>query len=145
MPTTDEPERRFAAGAQVLLDGRPRTVLDSRLGRPLTILLDGVIDREGAEALRGTWLYVDVAAESAQDDDEFYDHELEGLEVRLGEEAVGTVTAVLHLPAQDVLQVRLESGREVLVPFVGDLVPVVDTTAGYLQVAEIEGILGDED
>lgn len=145
MPTTDEPERRFAAGAQVLLDGRVRTILESRLGRPLALLLDGVTDREGAEALRGSWLYVDVAAESAQEDDEFYDHELEGLEVRLAGETVGTVSAVLHLPSQDLLEVQLRDGGTALVPFVTDLVPVIDTVAGFLEVADVEGILGDED
>lgn len=47
--------------------------------------------------------------------------------------AVGTVTRIDHLPAQDLLTVKTDSG-EVLVPFVKAIVTSVDVKAGTLTV-----------
>ena len=57
---------------------------------------------------------------------------------------VGEVVAVLHLPAQDVLEVRTGAGLR-LVPFVADLVPEVDLERGVLTVADREGLLAESD
>lgn len=138
-PTTDEPERRFAVGSIVLLDDAPRTVLDVRHGTRTAILLDSCSDRDAAEALRGKWLYVDADDSLPDEPDEFYDHELEGLQVWLDGEPVGRVVEVLHLPGQDVLAVDV-SGRQVLVPFVAQIVPVVDVEAGRVEVRPVEGL-----
>lgn len=145
---TDEPERRLAPGASVLLDGtRERVVASARWHSGVLLLgLVGVTDRTAAEALRGLDLWARVPADEVPaDDDAYYDRQLVGLEVRdAAGAAVGTVTSVLHLPAQDVLAVRT-SGGERLVPFVTELVPVVDLAGGYLQVADVGGLLSDVD
>ena len=52
--------------------------------------------------------------------------------------------AVLHLPAQDVLEVRTGAGVR-LVPFVADLVPEVDLEQGVLTVADPGGLLAESD
>jgi 16S rRNA processing protein RimM len=51
---------------------------------------------------------------------------------------------VLHLPAQDVLEIETAAGRR-LVPFVAALVPDVDLEAGRLTVVDIAGLLDDRD
>ena len=56
-------------------------------------------------------------------------------------DSIGTVSEVLHLPVQDVLAVRRHDGGEVLVPFVADLVPVVDPVAGHVGVLDVPGLL----
>ena len=48
---------------------------------------------------------------------------------------------MLHLPGQDVLAVRTPDGREVLVPFVAEIVPVVDVDAGVVEVDPPPGLL----
>jgi 16S rRNA processing protein RimM len=64
--------------------------------------------------------------DSGDDPDAFYDHELEGLPVTtVAGAAVGVLSSVLHLPANDVLAVRAPDGREILIPFVREIVPVV--------------------
>lgn len=138
---TDEPERRFAVGCEVLLDTGARTVRDVRQGPRLAVLLSGVDDRDAAEALRGQWMYVDADADPPADPDEFYDHQLEGLAVLIDGVAVGRVAEVLHLPGQDVLAVDLEARGQVLVPFVAQFVPVVDLASGHLCVTPVEGLL----
>ena len=103
-------------------------------------------DRTAAEAVRGIRLLTDVpTAQVPTDDDEFYDRQLVGLLARLASgEEVGRVTSVLHLPSQDVLEIQTPTGVR-LVPFVEALVPEVDLAAGSVTIADVEGLLSDQD
>ena len=148
-PRTDEPERRFAPGQRLRAEGSGRifTVGASRdhSGR-LLVHFEELTDRTEAEAVRGTRLLSDVPSTQAPTEEgEYYDRQLVGLLARLpnGDE-VGPVISVLHLPSQDVLEIRTPLGVR-LVPFVEALVPEVDLAAGSLTVAEVEGLLSDED
>jgi 16S rRNA processing protein RimM len=140
---TDEPDRRFAPGSTVLCNGRPLTVESSRhhSGR-LLVAFRGVPDRTAAEQLHGSIIEADIdETERPDDPEEFYDHQLVGLEARGSDDAaVGTVTSVVHLPHQDTLVIDAD-GREVLVPFVSALVPTVDVSEGYLRLADVPGLL----
>jgi 16S rRNA processing protein RimM len=109
----------------------------------LLVTFDGVTDRTAAEALRGLLLVAEIDAEERPEDpEEFYDHQLVGLEARtVGAVPVGTVTEVVHGPGQDLLSLRATDGREVLVPFVAALVPEVDVAAGYVVVVDQPGLL----
>ena len=143
---TDEPDRRFAPGSTVICKGRALTVEASRhhSGR-LLVSFRGVSDRTAAEQLHGGILEAEIdEAESPDDPEEFYDHQLVGLQARGADDAVvGTVTSVVHLPHQDTLVVEAD-GREVLVPFVSALVPTVDVTEGYVRLADVPGLLDPE-
>ena len=143
---TDDPEARFTDGAVLRTDpdaAGPLTIASTRRhsGR-LLVRFKGLADRDAAEALRGTALIVDSDDIAPLDDpDEFHDHELIGLAVSTTEgTAVGTVDDVLH-HAQDVLVVTSESGDEILVPFVGPLVPEVDVAAGRIVIDPPPGLL----
>ena len=155
---TDDPERRLGPGTTVHTDpasAGPLTITDGRVhsGR-LLLSFAGVGDRAAAEALRGVLLLAQVdPAERPEDPEEFYDHQLVGLAVRTVDgEHVGTVAEVLHLPGQDVLAVRREPpagpaeqpSAEALVPFVADIVPVVDLAGGYVEIDPPAGLLDDE-
>jgi 16S rRNA processing protein RimM len=149
---TDEPHRRFTVGAVVRTDpgGRALTIRSVRTHRERMLLaFDGLDDRSAVEPLGGALLVVDVPdTETPADPEEFYDRQLVGLAVRpLSEphaepgESIGTVTEVLHLPVQDVLAVRRDDGGEILVPFVSELVPLVDLAAGHVGVLDVPGLL----
>jgi 16S rRNA processing protein RimM len=47
----------------------------------------------------------------------------------------------VHLPGQDLLSVRREGGREVLVPFVAEIVPEIDVDAGRVVIDPPPGLL----
>ena len=144
---TDEPERRFTPGASLRVGDRPWKVASARWHSGTLLLgLEGVTDRTAAEALRGRELWADVPADEAPaDEGEYWDRQLVGLEVLDAAGAVaGTIGEVLHLPAHDVLVVRTPGGDR-LVPFVSEVVPVVDLEAGHVRVADIGGLLSDED
>ncbi|HYT10227.1 MAG TPA: ribosome maturation factor RimM [Mycobacteriales bacterium] len=144
---TDDPDRRFAAGSVLRTDPASRGPLTVSRAHPhsggLVVAFEGVADRAGAEALRGTVLVVDSAELPALDDpEEFYDHELVGLvAIDPAGSALGTVADVLHTPASVLLVLHDGDGEEHLVPFVREIVPTVDLPGGRLVVAAPEGLL----
>ena len=90
----------------------------------LGLEVEEVVDRTAAESLQGAELSIETE-EWEDAEEEWYDADLVGLPARTpGGEPLGEVTAVEHLPAQDLLVVRYE-GREVLVPFVTAIVTEV--------------------
>ncbi len=148
---TDEPERRLVPGAELLVMGQQRALrIESERphGRRLCLHFAGVDDRTAAEGLTGLLLEVErPPGERPDDPEEYYDDHLIGLEVVTeSAERVGTVTEVLHLPAQDVLAVRDGAdAQEILVPFVAEIVPVVDLDAGRVVIRPPDGLLEVED
>lgn len=143
---TDAPEIRFGDGARLDTDPAdlgPLTVRRSRWhsGR-LLVTFDGVADRTSADALRGALLVVDSETSPATDnDDEYWDHELTGFDVvSKSGEALGVLEDVVHPPGPDLLVVRRPDGREALVPFVREIVPVVDRKSGRIVVDPPEGL-----
>ena len=98
--TTDRTER-VDAGATLITDRGPLVVEHSRphQGR-FIVQFEGVIGREGAEALRD----VVLRAEAIDDPDALWVHELIGAVVVLPDgSAAGVVDAVLDNPAGDLL------------------------------------------
>ena len=147
---TDDPEARFTVGKRLRLKnfrtGLEREVANTSVrphGARLLIRGEGIADRDSAEALRGGLFLVDSAELPAiEDPDEFYDHQLEGLAVvTVDGQDVGTVAEVLHTPGGELLSVRAESGVEVLVPFVREIVASVSLADGIVRIDPPEGLL----
>lgn len=143
---TDQPEVRFAVGSTLRgTQTGKEVVLTVATARPhkgrLLLSFEEIPDRTAAEGLRGLKFFAPPLerAEDA-DPDEFYDHELIGLKVRLDGEEIGQVAGVMHTPGRQILEVDYD-GREVLVPFVSDIVPEVDLGAGFLSITPPEGLL----
>jgi 16S rRNA processing protein RimM len=102
----------------------------------LVIKVEGINDRNAAEALKGTRLHVarPVLPEPAAD--EFYHADLIGLRADDADGAdLGTVRAVHDYGAGDLIEIRAEDGTEHLVPFTRAAVPEVDLDAGRIVVA----------
>ncbi|WP_328955011.1 ribosome maturation factor RimM [Kitasatospora purpeofusca] len=155
---TDEPELRLGPGAVLFTDpasAGPLTVESGKVhsGR-LLLRFAGVKDRNAAEELRGTLLIAEVDPEESPDDpEEYYDHQLIGLDVVLLDGTlVGELTEVVHLPYQDLLTVRKADGTDALVPFVSRIVPtidlenqraVIDPPVGLIDLGQAEVAAGD--
>ena len=147
---TDEPDRRFADGAVLVTDAkvsRTLTVAASRWhsGR-LLVKFAEVPDRTAAEQLSNLLVQCEVPDdERPEDPEEYYDRDLIGLAVRTTDGAeVGEVTDVVHLPSQDLLEIRRTAGNLVLVPMVEELVPEIDIDKRYVVVADRPGLLDPE-
>ncbi|MEU7752025.1 ribosome maturation factor RimM [Micromonospora sp. NPDC049101] len=161
---TDEPEARFAPGTVLRTEpgatppapatadepGVPfrlpaeLTIEEARFhqGRVL-IAFEGILDRNTAEALRGTLLVVDSADVTPPDDpEEFHDHQLVGLAVVTpAGERLGEVARIDHAPSSDLLVLRRPEGRTALIPFVRAIVPEVDIAGGRVIVDPPAGLL----
>lgn len=142
---TDDPGRRFAAGAVLSTDpaeNGPLTLTAVRWHSGNVLLTFAEIpDRTAAERLRGTWLVVDSDELTSGEPDEFHDTELIGLTaVTVAGEPVGVVRQVRH-HGQDLLVIEPAEGGEVLVPFVAPIVPEVDVAAGRLVIDPPPGLL----
>ena len=149
---TDEPERRFAPGttlraqAPAGADRRPATLTVARARwhqSTLLVAFEEIEDRNAAEAVRGTVLHATLGHdETPEDPDEFYEHQLVGLDVLdLDGTHLGTVRGLVPGSAQDLLSVRTTDGRDALVPFVTALVPEVDLDARRVVVADRPGLV----
>ena len=105
-----------------------------RHGKSVIARLDGVDDRDTAEALRGTEIGVTREQLPAPGEDQFYWSDLEGLKVvhRDGTE-LGQIDHLLETGANDVMVVKGETER--LIPFVLDKVILdVDLAKGEICV-----------
>lgn len=148
---TDDPDHRFALGTELTTDPPERGPLQVASTRwhtgRLLMRFAGVADRTAAAQLRGTLLVVDVdEAERLADPDEFYDHQLAGLQaVTANGDTLGVVTDVLHLPGQDVLAIGRPDGGEALIPFVREFVPAVDLNRRTITVQPPPGLLDSQD
>jgi len=141
---TDDPERRFVPGASFALQvpstspwhGRRLTLGELKWfnGQPVAFFED-VNDRTAAESLVRAVLWIEADPEEVAEDDAWYDYQLVGLRVLRDGAEIGTIARVDHLPAQDLLAVRVAGGdAEVLVPFVKAIVTAVDVEAGTVAV-----------
>ncbi|TCD54681.1 ribosome maturation factor RimM [Alloscardovia theropitheci] len=54
---------------------------------------------------------------------------------------IGTVSSVINNAAQDLLELRLDNGRKPLIPFVEQIVPIVDIDEGYILIDPPAGLL----
>jgi len=100
--------------------------------------IKGVEDRNAAEALKGTELYVLRSALPQASEGEFYFADLVGLTAMMSGRVLGSITAVHNYGAGDMLEVKTakdgSGGRSAMVPFTDDAVPVVDLAAGTVTV-----------
>ena len=131
---TGEPLALADYGPLYAKDGRAFEIIDIRpQGTVVVVRFKGVSDRNAAEALTGTELFVERAALSADvdDEDEFYHADLVGLSV-VDENgaAIGKVVAVQNFGGGDILEVTGPGRKGVLMPFTKAAVPVVDSRRG---------------
>jgi 16S rRNA processing protein RimM len=164
LSVSDFPERfqkRGIRGIQGTQGGEIREITLLR-GRGLpgknvyVIKLEGVESREQAEALRGYKLWANKLEKPRLKADEYHVSELVNLEVyhHLTGEKIGVVVDILWA-GNDILAVQLEanlasvkkkspssdSGARALVPFVKEIVPLVDLKAARIEISPPPGLL----
>ena len=119
-------------------DGRTFTITAFRPSKQgeAVIAFAEVKDRNTAEALKGTELFVSRDALPEPDEDEFYHADLVGLEARDSEgRVIGKVVAVHNFGASDVIELARDDGDSVHLAFTRETVPVIKIAEGYIVVA----------
>src|ERR1700761_4026666 len=96
----------------------------------------GVDDRDAAEALKGTELFIARDQLPATGEEEFYHADLIGLEAQDSEgRPLGKVAAIHNYGASDVIEIARPDGDSVLLAFTRETVPVIEIAVGRIVVA----------
>jgi 16S rRNA processing protein RimM len=123
-----EGAKSIAAHKSVFLGGVERRLLSVRdAGKMAVARIEGVDDRNAAEALRGQLIEIDRAALPPLEDGEYYHADLIGLSCEDADgHAVGTVVAVENYGAGDLLEVERPDGKRSLIPFKPGIADLAD-------------------
>ena len=145
---TSDPEAIAHYGALSDKTGKQIFKIKSVRATPKGVIarIDGVNDRNRAEALRGTDLYVGRERLPDTDAQEYYHADLIGLEARDSAGAViGVIVSVANFGAGDLLEIRKSRTEQTeYVAFSAVNVPHVDIAAGHLVIV-MPGLVGEEE
>ena len=111
----------------------------------LRVKIEGVNDRNTAETLIGTGLYVNRDKLPSLDEEEFYHADLIGLEARGKSGAViGKVNALYNFGAGDLIELKTVDGALEMLPFTKEFVPVINIKEQFISV-EMMHFAADEE
>ncbi|WP_353932307.1 ribosome maturation factor RimM [Okeanomitos corallinicola TIOX110] len=160
-PNTDFPERFVEAGTRWILrpgekEPQPVELLGGRYleGKNLYVIrLEGVSDRTSAENMRDCLLFVPIGDRLQLAPGEFHVMDLIGLSVfiQASGQLIGTVVDLMP-SGHDLLEVKLDdnfaedkAGKTILIPFVMEIVPVVDLENRRIEITPPPGLLSIND
>lgn len=135
---TADPLDLGAYGPLFAADGRVFTIESGRLLKDdmLVLRFAGLADRDAAQGLTGTELFVDRAVLPPAEDDEFYHADLIGMAVvDAAGAAIGTLIAIHDYRAGDFLEIRPKAGGQTwLLPFSKAAVPAIDLAGRRISI-----------
>jgi len=145
-PACDSPD--FFAGFDVLYfdaqGQKPVRVLSARAHKNVALLqLEGVNSIEAAQALRSCTLFF-RRADARLEEGSYFIAELLGCGVfDAGDPALryGAICDVSQTGANDVWHIRTDSGGEILIPVIDDVVKDVDVEKGRVEIVMLEGLI----
>jgi len=98
-------------------------------------------DVETAKQLVGFEFAVPESERVPLPPDQYYDWELEGCTVRVGNESIGKVSSVIKTGGAEILVIADENGRERLIPLADSIVVEIDAAGKTILVDPPEGLL----
>jgi 16S rRNA processing protein RimM len=111
----------------------------------LRVRMNGVEDRNAAEALSGVELYVARDRLPEPENDEFYFADLVGLRAERPDGSFyGTVRALHDFGAGDVIEIALAEGGVVVLPFTRAVVPEIDLDSGRVVIVQPDDLGADD-
>ncbi|MFN5416356.1 MAG: ribosome maturation factor RimM [Flavobacteriia bacterium] len=106
------------------------------------VKLEGIDSENDARVLLRKNIYLPISTLPALSGKEFYDHEVVDFDlIDVTHGLVGKIVSIIDLPVNPLIQVDSTSGKEVLIPFVKDLIQEVDRANKKLIVKAPEGLL----
>ena len=148
-PSSDFPERFIKPGHRWLQKSteKPKQVILEKgrqiPGKHLFIVsFKEIINREQAEFIVGRQMLVPLSARPALGIDEFHLLDLIGLKVKLEKTnyEIGEITNLIS-GGNDLLEINLIEGRKVLVPFVKEIIPIVNIKEKFIVISPPKGLL----
>jgi 16S rRNA processing protein RimM len=125
-------------------DGARRYAIEAArpVPRAFLVKLEGVEERNGAEALRGATVWVARSALPETDESEYYLVDLIGAKVVGPEGDIGTVIEIATHPSIDALVIQTSDGRRLEQPLVPDWILRVSVAEKLVELSTLEGLIG---
>jgi len=143
---TEDPTDIKAYGPLFDAKGNKYTIRTARIQKNVVVVtINEISDRNGAELLNGTELFVDRSALPEDDEDEFYQSDIVGMAVEsVDGAAIGTVIAFHDFGAGEVIEIKPERGSSVMIPFSEAAVPDIDVERRVMIVEPLAaGLVSD--
>ncbi|MTH52720.1 ribosome maturation factor RimM [Bacillus mangrovi] len=149
---TDFAEERYKPGKTIFLFGEQKdqpkeVVIDShRKHKNFDLLtLKGYPNINDVEPFKGMTIRVPESELGDLQENEFYFHEIIGCTVytEQGEE-IGTVREILTPGANDVWVIKRPRRKDVLIPYIGEIVKEIDPASKKIIISLMEGLIDDE-
>ena len=103
--------------------------------------LEGIADMNVAENLSGLSVYLPTLDFIELQENEYFYHQLEGMDVYTNDgNLIGKVDHIMQ-GGNDILVVKNENGKEIMIPFADELVPEVNLKEKTITVNPIEGLI----
>lgn len=148
---TDFPDERYAKGNTLYMepadadggDRIPLVVAGRRRHQQFELLsFEGYHHINDVEPLRGAVLKVPEDQLSELPEDEYYYHEIIGCRVVTDEGTpLGKVKEILAPGANDVWVVETASGKDILIPYIREVVTEVDVDRQRIEIHPLEGLI----
>jgi len=148
-PNTDFPEVRFAVGNKLQMINEETgasqqvEVQTSRLQKKMYVIrFKGFGNINEVEKYKGWVLKVSKNDTVDLEEDEYYFHEIIGCEVITDEgQSLGVITEILTPGANDVWVVKPAKGKDILIPYIHDVVLDINVEDKKITIHVMEGLL----
>ncbi len=136
-------KERFEEIKTVFVEDKKYAIMNTRYMKDVAILkLEGVEDRNGAEALKDKDLYIPEEMLRVLPEDTYYIKDLIGIKVTdANGEYIGILCDVLKNNAQDLYEIELENKKKFLLPAVEEFVLNINMEEKTMKVNLIDGLL----
>jgi 16S rRNA processing protein RimM len=146
---TDFPEERYKKGNTLYLfkeneiEPIPLKIESHRTHKNFDLLtFENYTNVNMAESLKGGILKVPESQLGELEEGEYYFHEIIGCTVYTDEgEEIGKIREILTPGANDVWVVKRNGGKEVLIPYIDEIVSKIDVEAKKITITPMEGLL----
>lgn len=106
------------------------------------LTFEGMHSIQDVEQFKGSLLKVDENQLSELDEGEYYFHEIIGCKVYTDDgEEIGTIREILATGANDVWVVKRKAGKDLLIPYIDEIVKDIDIDEKKIIITPMEGLL----
>ena len=133
---------RFEKGSILYVgEAKEQIIVDNyRVQKNMVLLsFNGITNINDVLKYVNQMLYVDI--DEVRDEDEIYYDDLIDCIVLVDEQVIGVVTDVIEVPQGEILQIKKQNGKNVLVPFVDEFIVNVDIENKKIVIDPIEGLI----
>lgn len=146
--STDFEDQRFEKGTELLITRGNQVVKEVTVEsyrthkNNLLVKFVGIDSIEEAEKLKNLQIKIDSENIGELEENEFYFHEIIGCEVfDENGKSLGEISEILTPGANDVWVIKSQNGKEILIPYIEDVVKKIDVENKKIDIEVMEGLI----